>query len=313
LMAVSLQLLQDCVHAHDAVINRMNASHVGETVISWAEDYHRRADWLGDPIHTARVLTLIAGDALMLAAGRNFRHAVSVIPDAEHREYMILLHEETLGEVLSGHTAEIVGAKTVTMPSPEIMVQQAMDIIRRRVVLRGVAVPLGLGAAAAGSDQIECDAMVKFGLAMGEAAELTNALTAITGQNEHAASRTRTDLLDGKRTVAVGLTLARLDDDQRRAFIRALQRGDAPLAEERVEYLRQVIAGSGAIEALELLIQAKYDLAIAFLEETTLNQTSRDRLSQVAEATVFPSQHHSTMPQYWHGTGWSIRVPSQLL
>jgi geranylgeranyl diphosphate synthase type I len=121
---------------------------------------------------------------------------------------------------------------------------------------------------------------------LGEAFQLRDDQLGTTGDAEVMGKPTGGDLLEGKRTVLVGLTLRRLDDAGRRSFVRALQRGDAPPAAARVRHLQNVIRTSGALDELEDLIDDKVQDARLALDKVHLDDAGKEYLASIITDVV---------------------------
>jgi geranylgeranyl diphosphate synthase type I len=128
--------------------------------------------------------------------------------------------------------------------------------------------------------------MAACGLPLGIAFQLRDDQLGTTGDPAVTGKPSGGDLLEGKRTVLVGLTLRRLGPEDRSKFIRALQRGDAPLAEERVSYLQSMIIQSGALDELEDMIRQNVAASTAALERSGLDQPGRDLLVKMADSVA---------------------------
>jgi len=286
LLAATLEIFHDSAQVHGDLVDRADTRRGRDAIAKHLEKRHRAEGWLGDPVHFGRSLALVTGDFGLLSAERYLHVAVSRVSAAKRREYMIGLHETTRWEVVLGQYLELVGSRLADMPAPDELVEQALEVVRLRSSRYAAATPLGLGAAAAGASFEDCQVMLDFGLPLGEASHLRDEQLGATGDPAETGRPAGGDLLEGKRTVLVGLTLQRLDPRNREAFIRALQRGDAPLADERVLYLRGLIISSGALQAHEALIQAKANQAFEALERARLEQADKDRLAKVALEVV---------------------------
>jgi geranylgeranyl diphosphate synthase type I len=286
LMAASLEMMQDAVLVHDDIVDHSDARRGQPSLYRVLQNRHREAGWLGDGEHSGMGLAMIAGDVVVLASERAFRYSVSQMEDPEQREYLESLYEWTVSEVMLGQFLDVMNPRLPEMPEPDELINQAIEVVRSKSARFNVSTPLGVGAAAAVSSRAECEAMVDCGMPLGEALQLREDQLSATGDPEITGKPAGVDLLEGRRTVLVGLTLKRLGEQERRSFVRALQRGDAPLGEERVHHLQHVIRSSGALEDLEQMINQRLGIAIEALERTNLSQAGKGLLTRAALAAA---------------------------
>jgi len=291
LIGASLEIFQDAANIHDDIVDRSATRRGHTSLATYLSEHHYAEGWLGDPTHFGMALALLVGDIVLLAGDRTFRYAVEDPIDPEQRAFLTRLHEECNSEAALGYFLDAAGPRFPDMPEPDVLVEQAMGVVRTKSARFRVAMPFAMGAAAAGADREACDAMIKCGLLAGEAFQLRDDQLSTTGSPTLTGKPVGGDLQEGKRTALIGLTLQRLSPADRRTFIRALQRGDAPLAEERVLFLQQVIAQSGALEVLEELIQTKVRQATEAIEATNLDPTGKALLEYATVAISSPHQH----------------------
>jgi geranylgeranyl diphosphate synthase type I len=166
---------------------------------------------------------------------------------------------------------------------PERVVQQALASIQAKTARHLAAAPLALGAAGAGAAQPECDAMLELGLHLGAAYQLRADVQGALGDPGVTGKPAGQDLVDGKRTVLVGLTMRLLAPQERRTYTNALLRGAAPPVEARVEHLQGVIRGSGALEAIEVMIADRRRRALDCLEAAAVSPDGRATLAAACD------------------------------
>ncbi|MCL1898028.1 MAG: polyprenyl synthetase family protein [Micrococcales bacterium] len=289
LIGVSLNVLQAAVDIHDDVVDRTLTRRGHPTLVNYLISRHKAEDWIGDPVRFGTSMALIVGDVVTVGADRTFRLALEQVTNTTMRNYMTRLHEDSASEAMIGHFLDLAAPRFRQVPEPEALISQALETGRAKYGLFKVATPLVLGTASTGASQETCQAMMRFGMLAGEAFQLRGERILATGGPTALDLPSGGDLHEGKLTVLIGLTLQRLDSSERRPFIRALQRSDALLAEERVSHLQQVITNSGALEALEEMIQSKIALAATALTATGAPPKGQEILMAAARAIAGPT------------------------
>ena len=290
MMGAALEIFQHAADIIEDMANRSPTRRGHNSLAAHLARRHAAEGWLGDSTHFSVALAQLVADIVMLSGVQTFRHAVEDALDPEQQKYLNWLHDDGLSAATLGYLLDVLGPRLPEMPTPEAIVDQAMYVANNKTGRFIVAAPLAMGAAAAGASRKACDAMIHCGTAAGEAFHLREDQLSTTGTPTLTGKPSGSGLQEGKRTVLIGLTLQRLPDDERRSFIRALQRGEAPLAEERVQHLQKVIANSGALEALEEIIQAKVQEAIEDIDATALRPEGKVMLREAIIALSSPDQ-----------------------
>jgi geranylgeranyl diphosphate synthase type I len=173
---------------------------------------------------------------------------------------------------------------------PEKTIQNALEAIRSKTARYLAGTPLAMGAAGAGASRDEAETMMAVGLLLGEAYQLKDDLIGALGDPDLSGKPVGQDLIDGKQTVLVGLTMRLLDPDRRRAFTSALLRGDAPPVDARVRHIQGVIRSSGAVAELEQMIEDRRRQAFEVLETSGLDTSGRAALREIANWFLAPAR-----------------------
>jgi geranylgeranyl diphosphate synthase type I len=199
---------------------------------------------------------------------------------------MASLHRVSRRDVMVGQFMDALGPHLPMPDDPEQLYEEALAVVRSKSAMYSVAAPLTIGAAAAGAGEAESNVMMKFGMPLGEAFQLRDDQLAITGDPNVTGKGGGGDLADGKRTVLIAMTLRRLPDEEAKPFLRALSRGGKPPVRERVEHLREIIIGSGALDDLEAAIQRRVDRALQALEQSDMRPSGKQIMRDVAHMLV---------------------------
>lgn len=146
-----------------------------------------------------------------------------------------------------------------------------------------VCYPLLMGyACAGGGKESEKKRITEFALPLGLAFQIRDDLLGVFGDREDTGKSADSDLIEGKLTLLVSETLARLEGAGRRRFIRVFNRevkssGDLSL-------LRRLIAESGGLEATRRRHEALVAESIERLDALSVSRSARLLLRGAAEA-----------------------------
>jgi geranylgeranyl diphosphate synthase type I len=151
-----------------------------------------------------------------------------------------------------------------------------------------VARPLELGAVLAGVGDATAAGLVAIGDPLGVAFQLGDDLLGVFGDPRATGKPAGADLIEGKRTVLVAETLARLEGTDHGRFAAGL--GDAQLDAAGVDVLRGLIEASGARAAVEARIRDTVAQAEGAIAELPVDPARRDEL--VAFATWLVDRRH---------------------
>jgi geranylgeranyl diphosphate synthase, type I len=145
--------------------------------------------------------------------------------------------------------------------------------------------PLQLGAAVTGADELTRAALAAYGDAVGIAFQLRDDVLGLFGDPATTGKGAVEDLREGKRTVLV-LRALELADPSARVELQAIH-GNPDIGDDEVARARSIIAGCGALEAVERLVserQADARSALAAIEGP-----AADPLDQLAGLAAFRS------------------------
>jgi geranylgeranyl diphosphate synthase type I len=165
--------------------------------------------------------------------------------------------------------------------------ERARKVLRAKSASYSVAAPLALGALLAGAGADAAAGIEAAGLPLGEAFQLRDDVLGVFGDPAVTGKPAGDDLREGKRTVVVARTLALLPDTHGpEAAVLTAALGDPGLSDEDVERVREVIVASGALDAVEHLIDDLAVRAHALLDLADLSEPGRGVLTDLAHAAV---------------------------
>ena len=140
--------------------------------------------------------------------------------------------------------------------------------------------PAQLGARLAGADESVLASLERFGLPLGRAFQYRDDLLGVFGDPAVTGKPSGDDLREGKRTVLIAHARSGLDPAGRAELDAGLGRPD--LDPTAVARLQRLIADSGAVEAVEQMIEADHQAALAALTSADLDPVGVVALTELA-------------------------------
>lgn len=269
--AVAVELMHLSALVHDDVIDRSDLRRGRPSVHARAAADHPEQGTDAALAHGNAVAVLL-GDALLAASARPLMTS-RVTPGAlaaGHEAFVRLQVEVMAGQYLD------VDAASRRSADPA----RALSIATLKSGRYSVARPLELGALLAGVAPDGTGALLAVGDALGVAFQLRDDLLGVFGDPAVTGKPAGADLVEGKRTLLVAETLARLSGDERTAFDMAL--GSDGLDAAGVAALAETIAGSGARTAVEVRIDAVASEAADGIATLAIGGQQRQELEELA-------------------------------
>lgn len=271
--ALSLELLHTCALLHDDVID--GATHRRgrpATHVAFAE-VHRVSNLEGDPGAYGDAVAILLGDLAFTLADDLWLQC-DVQPDrlvAGFRTFTVLREEVMAGQFLDVQAA----ARRATQPDTVLTVATLKS--GRYSVTR----PLELGAVLAGASEALVQGLRAFGDPLGRAFQVRDDILGVFGDEAVTGKSVSSDLAEGKRTLLVAETLARLDEAGQRELEGLLGRADLDAA--GADRARTLMRESGGLEATQAFVDTSTTEALEALAALDVPSASRDVLGHLAE------------------------------
>lgn len=282
-VGAALELFQAAALFHDDVMDAsatrrgLPAAHVVHTA------RHREHGWSGDAARYGESVAILLGDLALVLAGRALGRATAHLDRATTDLVRDLFDDMELA-VTTGQFLDVHAQAVAWGADPAADEERARTVIRAKTARYSVEHPLLLGAALAGADAGALAAASSYGLPLGEAFQLRDDLLGVFGDPARTGKPAGDDLREGKRTVLVARALASASDDDRELVQSALGRTDLTAGE--VDRVRESLVRSGAVAAIESLIDELADGALASLESDALVEPGRAMLLALARGLV---------------------------
>lgn len=279
----SLELFQAAAIVHDDV---MDGSLTRRGQPSAHEGYaaaHRRRSWQGSAGRFGESAAILLGDLLLVASFGEMAAAARGVPAESARRatdvYDLMTAEVTLGQYLDVYAQAVPhGAHG---PAER---DRAERVVRAKSARYSVEHPVVLGAALAGAPEPLLSALAAFGLPIGEAFQLRDDLLGVFGDPAVTGKPAGDDLREGKRTLLLALALEAADDADRHVLLGGV--GSADLDPEGIEDIRRVLVRTGAVRAVEALIDEHAGRGFRALDDAPLDPGARTALTALARLAV---------------------------
>ncbi len=278
--AAAMELFQAAALIHDDVMDGSDLRRGMPSVHRRFEGLHREAGWLGDGERFGLSGAVLAGD-LCLVWSDELLTGSGMQPERLARARMPFDRMRT--ELMAGQYLDML-EQAGAGRGPADPVQRARRVIRYKSAKYTIEEPLLIGGALAGAAADRLAGYSAYGLPLGEAFQLRDDVLGVFGDPSQTGKPAGDDLREGKRTTLVALALQ--STDRSRTTLLTEHLGDPDLDEDRVDALREVFVETGALAAVERLIEELACRALTALDGIDLDEPARTVLADLVPATT---------------------------
>jgi geranylgeranyl diphosphate synthase type I len=279
--AAALELFQAAALIHDDLMDGSDSRRGMPAVHRRFSGLHRGQGWRGDGERFGLAGAVLAGDMCLVWTDEIF--AASGLP-VERLEAARPLFNRMRTELLGGQYLDVLGQSLPEADDPAADVERARHVIRFKSAKYTVEHPLLIGATLAGADEELLATYSAYGLPLGEAFQLRDDVLGVFGDPDETGKPAGDDLREGKRTVLVTTALQHANAAQADVVRRLL--GDPRLDAEGVAVLRGVIQDTGALDAVERLIEDLAARSQKALAEGPVAEPARSVLERLVVAAT---------------------------
>jgi geranylgeranyl diphosphate synthase type I len=293
--ASGLECFQAAALLHDDVMDGSDTRRGRPAMHRRVARIHTDLGWSGDSDRFGEAAAILAGD-LCLAWSDELLATSGLSPAAvaRGRETFDTMRTQLMGgqylDVLEQAMADRSGGSGGRggIGGPAGLggtdVDRALQVLRYKSAKYTVEHPLLLGATLAGAGPELQAGFSAYGLPLGEAFQLRDDVLGVFGDPEVTGKPAGDDLREGKRTVLVAQVALLGSTAQRQVLRRHL--GDPHLEAYGVAAVCEAIEASGALAAVEAMIEARAAEAVAALEVTAVDDTARAVLAALVETAT---------------------------
>jgi geranylgeranyl diphosphate synthase type I len=243
--ASGLECFQAAALLHDDVMDRSDTRRGRPSMHRHVAGLHDELGWSGDSARFGEAAAILAGDLCL--AWSDELLATSGLPAAAiaaGRETFDTMRTQLMGGQYLDVLEQASGGGDI---------ERALLVVRYKSAKYTVEQPLLLGAAMAGAGPELLSGFSAYGLPLGEAFQLRDDILGVFGDPDVTGKPAGDDLREGKRTVLIAQverlgTQAQIDTVRRHL-------GDARLDDSGLRAVRTAIQDSGAVDAVESMIE----------------------------------------------------------
>jgi geranylgeranyl diphosphate synthase type I len=271
----ALELLHASALVHDDLMDASDtrrgrpATHRGFAVA------HRGAGWRGDPEQYGAAAAILLGDLLLSWSEELLRRCGLPLDQVAPA---LAVFDRCRSEVIAGQFLDV-----SVQARGRADVETAMTVLRYKSAKYSIERPLHVGAALAGAGPEPLARLSSFGLPLGEAFQLRDDVLGVFGDPATTGKPAGDDLVEGKRTVLVALTLDGAPPADAALLDRSL---GTPLSDADVDRLRAIIDGSGAHAQVEAVIEQLAEMAVTSLRRGSFDPAATQVLVELASAAT---------------------------
>lgn len=166
----------------------------------------------------------------------------------------------------------------------DVTSEQYLFMALSKTAYYSAAFPLVLGALIGGADQKTLDALKDFGLKVGLAFQLQDDLLNLVGNAQVQGKDFRSDITEGKRTLAVVCALEHLDEPEKSELVSILSAHTTNTFE--LQRAVELMESANAIKFVRTHALTLVDKAKLVLENVVLTTDARDTLLSMADFFV---------------------------
>jgi len=281
--AAALEIFHAAALVHDDLIDNSDTRRGRPAAHRRLEADHRRRGWHGDATAFGRSGAVLLGDLLVAWSDDLLEEAIAATaPDravATRAAYARMRRDVTVGQFLD--VAE--ESAFSTQPDAE-HAERALRIASLKSARYSIQQPLLIGAALAGADAAQEEALSAFGHPVGMAFQLRDDVLGVFGDASVTGKPSGDDLREGKRTVLVAFAREELPTGARRVFDELI--GDPTLDEGQIAALQRTIRDTGALQRTEELISSYALEADRALSGARLDNAAVGELRELARAAT---------------------------
>ena len=274
--AAALELLQAGALVHDDYIDESDTRRGRPAAHRRFAALHRAEGWRGDPDAFGAATAIILGDLCLSWCDEMFERS-GLPPAALFRAKPVFQLMRT--EVMAGQYLDVLGQHRGGRG-----LQSALRVVRFKSAKYTIERPLHVGGLLADADAGCLSAYTGYGLPLGEAFQLRDDILGVYGDPAETGKPAGDDLREGKQTVLVALAYQHGDAPARAALDRGL--GDRSLGPDGIDRLRAILTRTGAVAAVERMIETRTDQALTALDDAAIESEAADALRGLAVAAT---------------------------
>jgi len=282
-VAASLEVFHAAALVHDDLIDSSDTRRGQPAAHRALQNAHVSSGWSGDAEAFGRSGAVLLGDLLVAWSDDLFEDGLALAPAgpaaATRRHYARMRRDVTVGQFL-----DVAEESAYSAYADDTHAERALRVASYKSARYSIQQPLQIGAALAGADAAQLDALERFGHDVGMAFQLRDDVLGVFGDTAVTGKPSGDDLREGKRTVLVAYAREALSPAARRELDGLL--GDRTLDAAQIGHLQRTIVDTGALARTEDLIADFARRADAALDAAHVGETARSELRALSRAAT---------------------------
>lgn len=275
-LTTALELYQASALVHDDLLDDADTRRGQKTPHVYFAELHTRENLWGSPTNFGRDGAVLTGDLLLSAA---FHALTGALPHGSSSQGLELSRRFSLmtGEVALGQWADTgisYRPLAVNEDGSQILnTEELMEVVRQKSARYSIMHPTVLGAVAVGASGSILDTLARTLEPAGVAFQLRDDALGAFSEESEIGKPTATDIIEGKRTLLLALTLQNAPLNVAQRLIELYGQSELSLAE--IEEVRSALRNFGN-EAHEQLINHLTAQALGVLEAADLPDAAKE-------------------------------------
>ena len=275
---VAVELYQASALAHDDIVDNADLRRGAPSLHRFYESWHKSHNFRGNEQTFGQNCAILVGDLLLSLSQQVANRAADLANSKSARDTFA----QMTAEVAVGQFLDCALEDTPVMDNPGYALEAALDVVKHKAARYSVALPVIFGAQLAGASEALTNGLEKVLEPWGSAFQLRDDQLGVFGDDQIMGKATGADLIEGKRTVLVALTLKRLGKNAEE-FLAAL---GTDLSEREIDKMRQTISACGAYDDHEQLIASLLQDGEQHLAQLELPEAGKESLRQFRNLLV---------------------------
>jgi geranylgeranyl diphosphate synthase type I len=280
-VAAALEIFQAAALVHDDLIDNSDTRRGQPAAHRALQATHHEAGWSGDAEAFGRSAAILLGDLLVAWSDDLLEESLDGLPTAgpTRRQYARMRRDVTIGQFL-----DVAEESAYAVHDDDAHAERALRVASYKSARYSIQKPLQIGAALAGADEKQLDALGRFGHDVGMAFQLRDDVLGVFGDSAVTGKPSGDDLREGKRTVLIAYARQALPAGRRAELDGML--GDRGLDASQIRDLQRTIVAAGALERTEELIAEYERQAEGALSGARLGDAAVEELRALARAAI---------------------------
>lgn len=283
-VAAALEMFHAAALVHDDLLDQSDTRRGAPAIHKRFESLHQANGYVGSSERFGLAGSVLVGDLMLAWSSEIFGEAL-LLGVSEQAESSCR-HEfgKMRFEVMAGQYLDVLEENAAPTRTDGAAVARANKIMLYKTAKYSLEAPLLIGAALAGAETETLSGLSDFGIPLGLAFQLRDDVLGVFGDPEVTGKPAGDDIREGKRTVLIALTLETLPKSVANIFEELLISGE--IDSEQLEFMRQTITDSKALEKTERLISEHSYRSIEALAALEISDQGRNALARLADQVI---------------------------